>query len=64
MTDEEIIKAAKQVNGLNGMTANERLHLSGLMNKFDNALKSNQEKARRILELLQIDNPSIEKIIQ
>jgi len=59
-----MIKAVNQVDGLGGMTVNERLFASGLIDEFDTAKKSDKAKAKRILELLQVDNPSIEKIIK
>lgn len=58
-----MIEAVKQVEGLGGMTVNERLYVSGLMDEFDRIKKTDKAKARRILELLQVDKPSIEKII-
>ena len=64
MTDEEMIDAVKKVDGLEGMTVNERLFVSGLMDEFDKARKTDKTKARRILELLQVDEPSIDKIIR
>lgn len=64
MKDEEIIDAVKKVDGLSGMTVNERLFTSGLMDEFDRARKNDKAKARRILELLQVDKPSIDKIIR
>lgn len=64
MTDEEMIDAVKQVVGLDGMTVNERLFASGLMDEYDRARKSDKAKARIILELLQVDKPSIDKIIR
>jgi hypothetical protein len=64
MTDEEILQAIKQVDGLEGMTVNERLFVSGLMNEFDKAKRLDKDKARKILELLQVDKPSIDKIIR
>lgn len=64
MTDEEMIDAVKKVDGLEGITVNERLFVSGLMDEFDKARKTDKTKARRILELLQVDEPSIDKIIR
>lgn len=64
MTEEEMIDAVKQVDGLGGMTVNERLFASGFMDEFDRARKTDKAKARRILELLQVDKPSIDKIIR
>jgi hypothetical protein len=63
MTDEEILQAIKQVDGLEGMTVNEPLFVSGLMNEFDKTKRGDKDKARKILELLLVDKPSIDKII-
>jgi hypothetical protein len=64
MTEEEMMQAINQVDGLAGMSVNERLFSSGLMDEFDKAKKTDKNKAERILEMLQIDNPSIDKIIK
>ena len=64
MTDEEMIDAVKQVDGLGWLTVNERLFASGLMDEFDRARKVDMTKARRILELLQVDKTSIDKAIR
>ncbi len=63
MTEEEIIKVISKTEGLGGMTVNERLFVCGLMNEFDKALINDKTKARRILELLGIDRPSIDQIV-
>lgn len=63
MTNEEILKAAGQVEGIGGMTVNERLFASGLFNEFDKAKINNRDKAEFILELLQVDKTSIDKIL-
>jgi hypothetical protein len=63
MTNEEILQAVRQVEGLGGMTVNERLYVSGLMDEFDNSKKHDKVKAAYILELLQVDKPSIDKIL-
>jgi hypothetical protein len=63
MTKEEIIQAIKQVDGLGGMTVNERLFASGLMGEFDRLKIIDKAKAILILELLQVDKPSIDSII-
>jgi hypothetical protein len=62
MTEEEIMEAVKQIDGLDGMTVNERLFASGLMGEFDRAKR--KDKARQILELLRVDTPSIDKILK
>ena len=63
MTYEEIENKAKQIEGLEGMTVNERLFVSGLMEEFDQNKKFNKEKAKHILKALLCDEVSISKII-
>ena len=63
MTEQEIIKAIDKVDGLGGMTVNERLYACGLMDEFDKALNGDKTKAKKILELLGVDKPSIGKIV-
>ena len=46
------------------MTVNERLFVSGLMDEFDRLRITDKEQARKILELLQVDGPSIDLIIK
>lgn len=63
MIEQEIIKAIDKVDRLGGMTVNERLYACGLMDEFDKALIGNKAKAKKILELLGVDKPSIGKIV-
>ena len=63
MTEQEIVNLINEVEGIGGMTVNERLFVSGLMGEFDKALKNDKSKAKRILELLGVDNASIEIIV-
>lgn len=63
MKEEQIIKAISKVDGLGGMTVNERLYVCGLMDEFDKAIIVDKNKAKKILELLGVDKPSIEKIV-
>ena len=63
MTDEEINKKVNQVNGIGGMTVNERLFATDLMDLFDKAKKLDKELAKRILLALKIDKISIDKIL-
>lgn len=63
MTEQQIIKSINKVEGLTGMTVNERLFVCGLMDEFDKTRIADKEKAKKILELLGIDKPSIEKIV-
>ena len=64
MTNENILKAVRQVEGIGGMTVNERLYVSGLWDEFEKAKINDKTKAEYILEVLQVDKPSIEKILQ
>ena len=64
MTEQEIIDLISKGNGLGGMTVNERLIACGLMEEFDSSLVNDKNKARRILQLLKVDNSSIEKIVK
>lgn len=59
-----MIEAVRKVDGLGGMTVNERLFASGLMDEFDRTKKSDKAKASRILELLQVDKPYVDKILK
>lgn len=52
------------LNGLSGMTVNERLFVSGLMDDFDKYKISNKHYAKYILERLKVDRESIEKILK
>lgn len=60
---EEIYSKANSVEGLDGMTTNERLWSSGLMKHFDFAKIHDREKARVILQAIKVDEISIDKIL-
>ena len=64
MTKQEIKDAISKVEEFGGMTVNERLFVCGLMKEFDISLIKNKEKARKILELLQVDSLSIDQILK
>ena len=50
---------------LGAMTVNERLYVSGLFEAFDKAVAENDwEELRTILQTVQVDSESIEKIIE
>ena len=52
-----------EVDGIQGMTVNERLFASGLMDIFDQYKYSDKIIARVILQMLRVDNNSIEMIV-
>jgi hypothetical protein len=52
-----------KIEGLGGMTVNERLFASGLMDEFDNWKTNDKTRAKQILRWLKVDESSIEKII-
>ena len=63
MTKEQILEKVKRVDGLGGMTVNERLYVTGLMDTFDMAKRQDKELARFILETIRVDKTSIDKIL-
>lgn len=47
------------------MTVNERLHVSGFLGEFDEAVnRKDAEKVRRILEKVELDEKSIAPILE
>jgi hypothetical protein len=63
MSDEKVEDKINKIEGLGGMTVNERLFVSGLMDEFDKSLIKDKDRARRILEILHVDKDSIDKIV-
>ncbi|MFN0292511.1 hypothetical protein [Pedobacter helvus] len=62
--EEEIISRINSIEGLEGMTVNERLHAAGLYDEFYLVIKIDKPKARKILTWLKVDEPSIELVIK
>lgn len=62
--EEITIEKVREVIGLDGMTVNERLWESGLMDEFDKTKKKNKTRAAQILRILRVDEPSIKKILK
>ncbi len=59
-----VIKGTSKVVGIEGMTVNERLFATDLMELFDKMKKTNKEYAQYILKSLKVDRESIEKILK
>jgi hypothetical protein len=62
--EELTIEKVQNVVGLRGMTVNERLYATELMAEFDRTKKNNKSRAAHILRILQVDEPSIKKILK
>lgn len=58
------IRTSDKTQSFGGMTVNERLFVSGLMDEFDKSKINDKAKAKQILRSLQIDEPSIELILK
>ena len=63
MTNEEIYEKATSIVGLQGMTGNERLYTSGLLEAFEHAKKHDKAKAKLILQALKFDAKSIQRML-
>ena len=61
--EQHTIEKTQNIIGLEGMTVNERLYTSGLMDEFDRAKRKNKTRAYQILRILKVDKPSIDKIL-
>ena len=64
LTNEQTYSRIQNIEGLLGMTVNERLYLSGLMHEFDKVKVTNKSRAKEILRWLKVDENSIEKIVK
>ena len=62
--DEAIIKRIENIEGLGGMTVNERLYLAGLYDEFFSVIKTDKARARKILTWIKVDEPSIDNILK
>ena len=61
---KKVMKGTSKVVGIEGMTVNERLFATDLMELFDKMKKTNKEYAQYILKSLKVDRESIEKILK
>ena len=64
LIDEQTYFRIQSIEGLSGMTVNERLYVSGLMDEFDKVKISDKKRAKEILRWLRVDEPSIENIVK
>lgn len=58
------IGTSDKTQSFGGMTVNERLFVSGLIDEFDKSKISDKTRAKQILRSLQVDEPSIELIVK
>ena len=61
--EELTLERVQNVVGLGGMTVNERLYATGLMDEFDRTKMKNKIRAAQILRILRVDELSIKKIL-
>ena len=61
---QRVMKGTSKVVGIEGMTVNERLHATDLMELFDEMKKTNKDYAKYVLKSLKVDIESIEKILK
>jgi hypothetical protein len=64
LIDEHTYARIQNIEGLSGMTVNERLYVSGLMDEFDKVKITDKRRAKEILRWLRVDEPSIENIVK
>jgi hypothetical protein len=60
----KVNEGISRVEGIEGMTINERLIATDLMEHFDSVKVKNKEYARYILKSLKVDNESIDRILK
>ncbi len=61
---KEVNSKLENVKGLEGMTVNEKLYATGLLEIFDKTKVSNPDYAEYILRTLKVDDDSIRKIFK
>jgi hypothetical protein len=64
LIDEQTYIRIQNIEGLSGMTVNERLSTGGLMDEFDKVKTTDKRRAKEILRWLRVDEPSIENIVK
>jgi hypothetical protein len=63
VTDSWTVEKINKIEGIGGMTVNERLYVSGLMDEFDKCKIHDKTRAKQILRWLRVDEPSIVLIL-
>ena len=63
ITHTSVTSNTEKLLTFKGLSGNERLYITGLMNEFDEALKVNKHKAIKILQALKFDEESIMQIV-
>lgn len=53
----------KKIDGLGGITVNDRLYVTGIMDTFDKVKSKDKELARLILEIIRVVKQSIDEIL-
>lgn len=64
LIDKQTYTRIQNIEGLSGMTVNERLYVSGLMDEFDRVKITDRRRAKEILRWLKVDESSIEMIVK
>ena len=60
----KVNNGVSNVVGLQGMTVNERLYATELLDSFDKFKRNNKDYARYILKAIKVDSESIDKILK
>ncbi len=61
---EWLFSIMKRIDGIEGMTVNERLYVSGFIDIFDKYKSQDKIIIKQILKLIKVDNKSIDEIIK
>lgn len=64
LINEQTLNKIQEIDRLEGMTVNERLWKSGLIDEFGKAKIKDKSRAKEILRWLKVDKDSIEKIVK
>jgi hypothetical protein len=62
-SDESIQERIERIDGLGGMTVNERLYHSGLVKELEDAIINDKPRAKQILRWLRVNDEAIDLIV-